>query len=69
MTTPQSTETPIYPRCPHCAAELPGLGCFNWSQPPWIILAVFCGACLKTLDFQMVPMLPDQEERRIARPS
>lgn len=57
------------PACPHCGEDLPILGTFQWSQPPFIILCLYCPnlECRKTLKFALVPVAP--EEGRVIEPS
>lgn len=67
---------PKPPRCPHCSADLPGLGLYNWmvSQQAQI-LGVHCTNedCLKVLHLQVVQIMvmPDDgdEPKRIQMPS
>lgn len=46
---------PPPPRCPHCDAEIASIGCYNWINPPWVILASYCLSCRKLLPVQMIP--------------
>jgi hypothetical protein len=32
------------PHCPHCTAELPGIGLCSWSHATWMIFCVYCYA-------------------------
>jgi len=43
------------PHCPHCNAELPAIGLYNWMHDAWVILCVYCTDCKKTLHMQVVP--------------
>lgn len=58
------------PHCPHCDAELPGVGLFNWQSGPWIIFCVYCGDCRKTIHMQIAPLprVAEEEQQRIAMP-
>lgn len=55
------------PRCPHCSKQLPTVGLFNWSSPPWLIMSVSCAHCEKILHLQVVPV-GVEDPSRIARP-
>jgi hypothetical protein len=65
--TPVAPAVPL-PCCPHCGAELPGLGLFNWNAGSWMILAVYCSSsiCRKILNMQVLPMV---EEQRVIPPN
>jgi hypothetical protein len=61
--TAENEEIPL-PRCPHCSAELPGVGLFNWQSGVWLIFCVYCPNldCRKTIHLQIAPMgIPAQE--------
>jgi hypothetical protein len=59
------------PKCPHCGADMPRVNQFSWAGSSWLILAVYCEACLTLLKMAIVPTLPPDanEPPRIARPS
>jgi len=46
------------PCCPHCHAEMPSLGSFNWQMGPWLIISVFClnPECHIALHFSAIPV-------------
>lgn len=62
------------PTCPHCKAELVGMGFYNWVNPPWIVLCNYCPYCGAALSFTPVPMTPEdvqafqEAQSPIARP-
>jgi hypothetical protein len=64
-------DTPVnpIPKCPHCEAELPGVGIFNWQAGAVMIISVYCGACLKVLHMSVVPVMEQQEPPRVQIPS
>jgi hypothetical protein len=47
------------PHCPHCDAELVGMGLFNWQQGNWIILCAYCSDCLKIIHTAILPTMMD----------
>jgi hypothetical protein len=57
------------PHCPHCDAELPGVGLFNWQYGIWLILGVYCPDCRKALHFQIAPVGIAADDSRIQIPS
>lgn len=62
--TVKGPETIPPPRCPHCATELTGIGCYAWTQGPFTILAVCCTnlecrALFHCEIVQGVPVAPD----------
>lgn len=61
---------PAIPCCPHCSAELAGVGCYHWISGALAILSVFCGECRKVLATQIVPVaaLPGIEVPSIRPP-
>jgi hypothetical protein len=58
----EQIEVPI-PHCPHCDAELPGIGLYNWSHGIWGIFCVYCPDCLKTIHLQIAPMAVPEDPR------
>jgi hypothetical protein len=60
--TGEVVASPI-PCCPHCDAEMPALGLFNWQAGPWMILSLYCPECKKVIHMQVLPMVAEEPSR------
>lgn len=45
------------PICPHCDAELPVVGFYQWAQGVFMMLGVYCPHCRRVLSTQVIPNL------------
>ncbi len=57
------------PCCPHCDAEPPGIGLYNWQHGAWVIFCVYCTDCLKIIHLQIGPAIVPAEDPRVHIPS
>jgi hypothetical protein len=55
MAKPEEETIPL-PLCPHCNADLPGVGLFNWQHGIWVIFCVYCPECRRTIHMQVAPV-------------
>lgn len=67
MSTSEGIPSIPLPRCPHCCAELDGVGCFNWAHPSGAIICVYCPnlECRKVLTMNIVLVAPEQSRVRV----
>jgi uncharacterized CHY-type Zn-finger protein len=57
------------PRCPHCEEEMPTISIFQWNVNYWLVMAVVCTSCRRTLSFQVLPPMEIAPPAEVARPS